>query len=187
MVPINRKQQIIDALRAVIIEEGYAGATITRIARQAGITPGLVHYHFSDKAAILTAMVADLGERLAHRVAARSAAAGSAPWAQVDAWVDGLLALDETADPGAVAAWASVAAEALHRADARTVYAEWLGRGHAELRDRLAAAGVPDPDAAALAGVACIEGLIALGLTAPHLVPAGSAAPTVKRVLRSHA
>jgi TetR/AcrR family transcriptional repressor of bet genes len=48
MAPIRRKQ-LVEAAIAVIHEQGFANATVARIARQAGISSGMVHHYFRDK------------------------------------------------------------------------------------------------------------------------------------------
>lgn len=170
----------------VMSEGGYARATVARIARQAGLAPGLVHYHFPDKAAILAEMVDLLGARLAARVSARVSAESRDPWAAVDAWVDGLL--DPAAgDPVAVAAWASVGGEALHQPAVRALYAGWLGRLRDDLAGRLGAAGAADATERATGAVAWVEGWIQVGLAAPGFVSPGSAAPALKAWLRGGA
>lgn len=52
MGPI-RRQQLVEAAIAVIHEEGFASATVARIARRAGMSSGLVHHYFRDKDELL--------------------------------------------------------------------------------------------------------------------------------------
>jgi len=40
---------ILDAATAVFIERGFAGASMSTIARQAGVTKSLIHHHFGSK------------------------------------------------------------------------------------------------------------------------------------------
>ena len=56
----ERRAQIVDGLMRVLPEHGYERASVARIAKAAGLSPGLVHHHFENKQAILLA----LGERL---------------------------------------------------------------------------------------------------------------------------
>ena len=44
-----RRAQIIDAAITVVAEEGYARASMARIAQQAGLSKGLLSYHFRSK------------------------------------------------------------------------------------------------------------------------------------------
>ena len=43
MAPIRRRQ-LIEAAIAVIHEDGFAQATVARIARRAGVSSGIVHH-----------------------------------------------------------------------------------------------------------------------------------------------
>lgn len=54
MAPIRRKQ-LVDAAIAVIHAEGFANATVARIARKAGVSTGMVHHYFHDKDDLLFA------------------------------------------------------------------------------------------------------------------------------------
>lgn len=40
---------ILDAAQAVLAREGFSGATISNVAAEAGVSRGLLHYHFKDK------------------------------------------------------------------------------------------------------------------------------------------
>jgi AcrR family transcriptional regulator len=53
----NKKQIIIEAASKVLAEKGYEKASIKDIAREAGITPGLVHYYFRNKEEILSELL----------------------------------------------------------------------------------------------------------------------------------
>jgi AcrR family transcriptional regulator len=48
-----RREQIIKAVRGLISAEGLEAVTISRIAREAGLSRGVVTYHFRDKRTIL--------------------------------------------------------------------------------------------------------------------------------------
>lgn len=50
-----RKQQIVRATLETIAEHGVAGATVSRIAKGAGITPAALYSHFENRRAILLA------------------------------------------------------------------------------------------------------------------------------------
>src|SRR5204863_9317244 len=53
----DRREQIVDAAIRVFSEKGFARATNKDIAREAGITPGLIYYYFESKEALLTAIL----------------------------------------------------------------------------------------------------------------------------------
>lgn len=51
----STRDRLIDAAFRVVARDGLDGASVKLIAAEAGITPGLVHYHFSSKEAVLEA------------------------------------------------------------------------------------------------------------------------------------
>jgi len=53
----DRREQIIDAAMRVFAEKGFGKATNKDIAREAGITPGLIYYYFESKEALLKAII----------------------------------------------------------------------------------------------------------------------------------
>lgn len=55
-----RRRQIVDATIEVIADVGERGATFVRIAERAGISPSLISYHFSSRAALLERVVAQV-------------------------------------------------------------------------------------------------------------------------------
>ena len=69
----TRRAEIVQGLAEVMAQRGYAGASVAAIAAQAGLSTGLVHYHFKHKRAILLALVASLAEQILARFEARSA------------------------------------------------------------------------------------------------------------------
>ncbi|MEE3853121.1 TetR family transcriptional regulator [Gordonia sp. LSe1-13] len=61
-----RRTQLVDTAIAVIADLGTDRATISRIAAHAGVTRGVVTYHFRDRTSLFDAVVAHVYE-LAHR------------------------------------------------------------------------------------------------------------------------
>jgi TetR/AcrR family transcriptional repressor of bet genes len=162
--------------------KGYDGASIADVARAAGLTPGLVHYHFKDKLEILLAVLDGVVAEHEARLDRALAKVAGDPVAELAAFVDAHLALGRSADPEALACWITIGAEALRQPRVGRAFARTL-RG---LRDRLlaivargVAGGVfrtADPEVAAAALLAAIQGYYAVGATARELVPRGSAA-----------
>lgn len=188
----TRRRQITDALAAVMAERGYEKASVAAIARAAGLAPGLLHYHFPSKQAILVALVERLAEGLEARHRRRLAAAGDAPWARLDAFIDAFAAVDDDADPAAVACWTHIGDEAARRPEVAEPYRAAVARWHAALAARVAdivrAEGRPADAAHAdewAAGLlAALEGAFHLGAAAPGIIPPGHAAGLVKRMAR---
>lgn len=61
----SAKERVLRAALEVFADRGFDGAGTTEIARRAGVTQPLVHYHFATKAALWEAAVAHLFARLA--------------------------------------------------------------------------------------------------------------------------
>jgi len=53
----DRRDQIIDAAMRIFAQKGFIKATNKDIAREAGITPGLIYYYFESKEALLKAII----------------------------------------------------------------------------------------------------------------------------------
>lgn len=185
----ERRGEISRALLRVMAIEGYERATIVRIAKEAGLAPGLVHYHFESKAEILATLVSDLVVRFETRIARRTEQRSGA-LAKLDGLLEALLARGDDEDLEAVRCWTLVGAEAVKDAEVRALYEAHLGA----LTDRLAALvieachdeGRSGEGARAMAGaiVALTEGYFALAAASPALVAAGSASGMAKRMAR---
>ena len=60
----DTQQKLIDAVILVVFENGYSGATMTRIAQRAGLTRGAIQHHFGDtRADLMAAACAQVLER----------------------------------------------------------------------------------------------------------------------------
>ncbi len=59
----ERRRQLIDAAQLVARRDGIVGVTVRAVAEQAGVAPGLVHYCFEDKKALLAALSQRLVEQ----------------------------------------------------------------------------------------------------------------------------
>jgi AcrR family transcriptional regulator len=57
MPPAERREQLIDAALAVILEQGYSGVSIEAIAREAGVTRPVVYDHFPNLGRLLHTLV----------------------------------------------------------------------------------------------------------------------------------
>jgi AcrR family transcriptional regulator len=53
----DRREQIIDAAMRAFSQKGYSRATNKDIAREAGITPGLIYHYFENKEALFKAII----------------------------------------------------------------------------------------------------------------------------------
>jgi TetR/AcrR family transcriptional regulator, transcriptional repressor of bet genes len=179
----ERRQQIVQGLLRVMAERGYERASIAEIAKAAGLSPGLVHYHFTEKQEILLTLVEQLAHRVRERVKARVERSRGGPRAQVDAFLDAFLATGDDADPASVAAWVTISAEAVRQPEVRAAY-EKVVRADLELLEELVSAVIGRRKARAVAAglFAAVQGYFVLAAAAPDLIPPGSAAGTVRRM-----
>ncbi len=182
----ERRQQIAQGLLKVMARKGYEGATIADVAAAAGLTTGLVHYHFENKLEILLSVLEQLVARHEANLDEVLKEAGGDPIQEVAAFIDVHLSLGPTADPDALACWITLSGEAIRQAKVRKAYEKSITSLTGRLEDiirRGAAAGLfrsADPGAAATALVAAIQGYYAIAATARTLIPRGSAAPSVR-------
>ena len=87
MAPL-RKDQLMDAAILCIHEEGVARASVQRISRRAGLSPGIVAHYFEDKDGLLVATLRRMNKGLSDAVVARMSRAETPEarlWAILDA------------------------------------------------------------------------------------------------------
>src|SRR5919205_1009609 len=66
-----RRRQLIEATIASIHEVGLAESSLSRISARAGVSTGIVHHYFQDKAELLESTLRTLGTGLRHAVVRR--------------------------------------------------------------------------------------------------------------------
>jgi TetR/AcrR family transcriptional repressor of bet genes len=187
---VERRAQIVAGLRSVMAERGYERASVVAIAKAAGLSPGLVHYHFGSKQEILVALVERLAQAVDERFDRLATSAGDDAAKRLDAWIDAALALGPDTDPEWVSAWVFVGAEALRQQEVRLVYQQAIERRLAQLRvvldGALRQAGRSTRNARKLAAIvlSAVEGAYQLGSAAAEVMPTGFAAPGLRRAVR---
>jgi TetR/AcrR family transcriptional regulator, transcriptional repressor of bet genes len=82
-----RREQIVRATIRCLAREGYAGLTMKKVSREAGVSQGILHYYFADKRAILVAALEAVMTDLDRRVAAAQARSGRDPRARLRALI----------------------------------------------------------------------------------------------------
>ncbi len=184
----QRRAEIVAAMLRTIAEHGYENATIQAIARQAGLAPGLIHYHFKTKDEILVQLVTALADAGRARYLAAIATTTTAR-ERLRVYVDSRLALGPGAQPDAVAAWVVIGTEAVRQPAVRAVYQAAIGAELALLTpllvDRLNEAGKRSAAAPLLAAslMALMEGAFQLASAAAEVMPKGYAAGTALQML----
>jgi TetR/AcrR family transcriptional repressor of bet genes len=182
----ERRAQIVRGLMSVMAERGYDGASIPAIAEAAGLTPGLVHYHFQSKQEILLSLLEELARIVQGRFERRARDASS-PRARLYAFLDAHVALGEGANPAAVACWVALGSEALRDKDVQLAYRRVL-RKELEALTGLLATVLADERRRSEAAAELASGLMAAMhgfyqlATAAQAVPRGSAAPALRRM-----
>lgn len=182
-----RRAEIAAGLIAVMATKGYDGATIADVARAAGLSPGVVHYHFGSKLEILLAALETLVERHEAALEVHLAALEAAPASQVAGLIDFHLGLG-TADPAALGCWILLGGEALREPSVGAAYRKVLERLTARLEAMIetgrskGAFRCEDSAACAAALVAAMQGYFLLGVTARACIPRGSAAASTKQM-----
>ena len=73
-----RRQQLIESTIAVLARKGYAGLTIADVAEEAGLSAGIVIFHFNSKDELLSAVLGALAAEYRSHWAERMEAAGPA-------------------------------------------------------------------------------------------------------------
>lgn len=179
----KRREQIVTGLLRVMSVYGFEKASIRTIAEAAGLSPGLIHYHFKNKAEILHASI----ELLARRAQARYERLSQGltdPRAKIRAFIDARLALGDGADPEAVAAWVVIGTEALRQEHVRALYSQAVAAQMQVLRDLLATQVDPlTAERTAAAILAAMEGAYRLEAAASEIMPKNYAASAVQKMV----
>ncbi|RFB06133.1 TetR/AcrR family transcriptional regulator [Parvularcula marina] len=55
--PVTRQDQVLQAAARCFVEEGFHGASMSRIAKAAGMSPGHIYHYFESKEAIISDIV----------------------------------------------------------------------------------------------------------------------------------
>jgi TetR/AcrR family transcriptional repressor of bet genes len=175
-----RRQEIIDGLLQVMSQKSYEKATIASVARAAGLSPGVVHYHFASKQAILLELTEQLAARLRERFCGMDT--DPHPLARLNAFIDSRLAVGPGADPQAVACWVAIGTEALRQDEVGEIYRRLMTEQSEELTEILIPLFSTRDGAteAAVAILAAIEGCYQVATAVPKLTPPGFAARSVK-------
>jgi TetR/AcrR family transcriptional repressor of bet genes len=117
-----RRAQLIEATIETLATRGYARTTLTEVANQAGLSHGLVNFHFQTKERLLAETLAYLADEYRQNWTAALAQAGDDPADRLDA----MLRADfnpAICTPARLSAWCSFWGEA----QSRPIYQEQCG------------------------------------------------------------
>ena len=132
----DRREHILDAAVAVVVERGYGAARVLDIAARAGTSTGTVHYYYPTKVDVLDAALQHAAERSTERHR-RELVGLSDPKQRLLRLIDLQLPDGDVADEWAI--WLEFWNEARHREElrkrGREVYAGWVGMIEQIVRD----------------------------------------------------
>ena len=109
-----RRQQFIDATIATLARVGFSRATLTEVAATAGLSHGLIIFHFQTKEKLLTETLQFMAREYRDNWVEALAVAPQTPAAQLDALIRADFA-DQICAPERLAAWSALWAEAQSR------------------------------------------------------------------------
>lgn len=168
----------------VMADKGYDRATVTDVARAAGLAPGLVHYHFDSKLEILLALAEQLKTDLEATLDAIPDEATTLE--RLDALIDRMLGRPDR-QPQRLAVWIALGQEALKDERVGRVYGETLESLAKRIRSILLGderRRSRDVESTTVAVVAIIQGYLSLAGTRAFTIPRGTAAPCAKSMVR---
>jgi AcrR family transcriptional regulator len=62
------RRRLLDAALDILADQGYRGLTVKQVGDRAGVSRGMVNYHFSSKAGLVEAVVTDIREVFVDRL-----------------------------------------------------------------------------------------------------------------------
>jgi AcrR family transcriptional regulator len=98
---VEATEALLAAAESLLVEVGYAGITVRRLAERAGVNHGLVHYYFGSMQDLLLRVVERFTEGLVERQRAMYAA--DVPF--IEKWRQAMRFLDEDAESGYQKVW----------------------------------------------------------------------------------
>ena len=178
-----RKRQLIEATIATIHEVSFQDATVARIARRAGLSPGIIAHYFGGKDALLAATMRQLLSDLMRDATARLAAART-PLERVEAVVAANFGPAQF-NAEIIAAWFAFWGQVPYSPELRRINRVYMRRTRANLAHALKQTTTPDA-AARIAGMAAclIDGIwvrAALGEGTPDAAAAHAGVMTYVR------
>ena len=105
------RNALLDAAERLLIEEGHAGITTRKVAAEAGVNHGLVHYYFGSIEELLFQAMERYTERLLDRQ--RALYASDIPF--IEQWRQAMRYIDEDLAAGYPKIWAELHAVAWNR------------------------------------------------------------------------
>ncbi len=183
-----RRIQIAEAMMKLMAARGYDRTSMSGIAEASGLSQGLIHYHFKNKQEILLMVLQMMASRHKKDLDARLVEAGDDPLRKISNFIDFHLGLVAGNDPETLACWIVINGEALRQKDIREEFEKAMGKIaglltkiiHEGLETGLITCG--NPEAAAGALLALIQGFYVIAANTRDLIPKGSAAESARKM-----
>lgn len=171
-VEIQRREQILMATCAVIARKGFRAVRVADVAKEAGVSSGIVHYYFANKHDLVHAAFERNFQRSLQRRASILESEQDAT-SKLRALIDAYLPQDEeTVEAWHV--WAELWVEGIHDQDLQELndrsYGEWRKIVAGIVRDGQAAGTIAEADAVETANllIAALDGLALQVLAGSH-------------------
>ena len=186
----QRKQEIVMALLRVMSERGYEKASIQAIAKEAGLSAGLLHYHFKSKQEILLALVNWITASATERLETMNEGLDD-PWEKLAAFINARLSTDKNALPEAVTAWVVIAGESVRQPEIKALYQELIGEQFKTLKQLITdiweGKTIRSKEVIHLSAtiLAAMEGAFQLSATAGDIMPKDYAAESILKLIKT--
>ena len=186
----QRKKEIVLALLKVMSERGYEKASIQVIAKEAGLSSGLLHYHFKSKQEILLALVQWITNSATERLI-RMSEGLTDPWEKIAAFINARLANDKNTLQEEVSAWVVIAGESVRQPEVKALYVELIDEQLKLLKHLIAdlweGKSTRSKEVINLSAIilAAMEGAFQLSATAGEVMPKNYAAESVLKLIKA--
>jgi AcrR family transcriptional regulator len=154
---VAARRALLDAAERLLIDEGHAGITTRKVAAEAGVNHGLVHYYFGSIEELLFQAM----ERYTARLLERQRGLYAAEMPFIEKWRTAMRFIDEDLEAGYPKVWAELHAVAWNRPQFQQriaqVHLQWreiFGEALARASDELDFSRTPFPPDAFVALVA---------------------------------
>ena len=122
---IETEERFLDAAERLLISVGYANISTRRLAEEAGVNHGLVHYYFGSMEHLFLRVL----ERFTERLIARQRDMYAAPLPFIEKWRAAMSFLDQDLENGYQKIWYELQALAWNRPELKErlacVHAQW--------------------------------------------------------------
>lgn len=183
----QRRKDIAGAFLKVMAKKGYSGATVRAVAKEAGVSSGLIHHHFEDKQDILLVAVDGIVESGRQRFEEMNDSNMDCRL-KIKAFIDSRLSLGNGENIDAVKAWVLIGSEAVRQEEVRGIYKKAISQQQKYLASLLKEAyslSLKESKEKSAMIISAIEGSYLLGVTCDGELPKGYASKTLNDLVES--